>query len=67
MDRTFGNASPPAPRCRTCNEPYNEYGDGYDGECPSCADATYIREETETPSSNHETVVLPFKPRRLND
>ena len=24
--------------CRTCGESYNHYGDGYDGECPSCAD-----------------------------
>jgi hypothetical protein len=26
--------------CRTCGEPYEEGGDGYDGECPSCADKT---------------------------
>lgn len=26
--------------CRTCGESYNPYGDGYDGECPSCADKT---------------------------
>jgi hypothetical protein len=27
--------------CRTCYEPYDGCGDGYDGECPSCADKTY--------------------------
>ena len=26
--------------CRTCGEEYDLYGDGYDGECPSCADKT---------------------------
>ena len=26
--------------CRTCSETYAEGGDGYDGECPSCADKT---------------------------
>ena len=26
--------------CRTCGEKYDPYGDGYDGECPSCADKT---------------------------
>lgn len=26
--------------CRTCGEPYEEGGDGFDGECPSCADKT---------------------------
>lgn len=26
--------------CRTCGEPYDGYGDGYDGECPDCADRT---------------------------
>lgn len=24
--------------CRTCGERYDDCGDGYDGECPSCAD-----------------------------
>lgn len=37
--------------CRTCGGSYSEYGDGYDGECPSCADATYLREEIE---KNHD-------------
>lgn len=26
--------------CRTCGERYSPYGDGYDGECPACADRT---------------------------
>lgn len=26
--------------CRTCGEPYKEGGDGWDGECPDCADKT---------------------------
>ena len=26
--------------CRTCGEVYEPNGDGYDGECPSCADKT---------------------------
>lgn len=26
--------------CRTCGEEYDEGGDGYDGECPDCADKT---------------------------
>lgn len=26
--------------CRTCGEAYNGYSDGYDGECPDCADKT---------------------------
>lgn len=33
------------PRCRTCGETYAEGGDGYDGECPSCADRSFIRDE----------------------
>ena len=27
------------PLCRTCNRTYSDGGDGYDGRCPSCADA----------------------------
>lgn len=27
-------------RCRTCDDRYSEFGDGWDGECPSCADKT---------------------------
>lgn len=30
--------------CRTCGDPYSEFGDGWDGECPTCADRTYARE-----------------------
>jgi hypothetical protein len=32
-------------KCRTCGEAYPEFGDGWDGECPACADKTYLREE----------------------
>lgn len=28
-------------KCRTCGEPYDGCGDGFDGECPSCADKTF--------------------------
>lgn len=31
--------------CRTCGERYPGFGDGWDGECPSCADRTHIKEE----------------------
>jgi predicted RNA-binding Zn-ribbon protein involved in translation (DUF1610 family) len=24
--------------CRTCGQPYDHYGDGFDFECPDCAD-----------------------------
>ncbi len=27
-------------KCRTCGESYEDGGDGYDGECPTCADKT---------------------------
>lgn len=28
------------PTCRTCGDRYEDGGDGWDGECPSCADRT---------------------------
>lgn len=28
------------PVCRTCGKPYKDGADGYDGECPPCADKT---------------------------
>lgn len=31
--------------CRTCRALYDQYGDGYDGECPDCADKTEHRRE----------------------
>jgi DNA-directed RNA polymerase subunit RPC12/RpoP len=31
-------------RCRSCGARYSEYGDGWDGECPTCADKTYEKE-----------------------
>ena len=31
-------------RCRTCGDRYSEFGDGWEGECPDCADRTYMRE-----------------------
>jgi len=27
-------------KCRTCGDRYHEGGDGFDGECPNCADRT---------------------------
>jgi hypothetical protein len=30
----------PDDNCRTCGEHYCPGGDGFDGECPSCADKT---------------------------
>jgi predicted nucleic acid-binding Zn-ribbon protein len=36
---------PHDPKCRTCGERYAEGGDGFDGECPSCADISYQSEE----------------------
>ena len=32
------------PKCRTCGEHYSEFGDGWDGECPTCADITYMKQ-----------------------
>ena len=29
-------------KCRSCNTPYAEGGDGFDGECPTCADHTEL-------------------------
>ncbi|QIG69336.1 hypothetical protein EVB78_134 [Rhizobium phage RHph_N1_15] len=37
--------------CRTCGEAYDHYGDGYDGECPSCADRSAQREEDGYPEN----------------
>lgn len=31
--------------CRTCFEPYADNGDGWDGECPICADRTEARKD----------------------
>jgi hypothetical protein len=31
-------------RCESCGRMYDEYGDGYDGECPACADRRYEEE-----------------------
>jgi hypothetical protein len=31
--------------CRTCHAIYDGYGDGYDGECPECADKTEVGRE----------------------
>lgn len=28
-------------KCRLCGERYSEFGDGYDGFCPNCADRLY--------------------------
>ena len=37
------------PVCRTCNEPYTDGGDGYDGRCPGCADAAEKGEAEKRP------------------
>ena len=29
--------------CRTCRQPYDQFGDGYDGECGDCADRSELR------------------------
>lgn len=34
-------------KCRTCGDRYPDAGDGWDGECPDCADKTYLRENPE--------------------
>lgn len=34
--------------CRTCGDTYDPYGDGYDGECPSCADKSFEKEGWES-------------------
>jgi DNA-directed RNA polymerase subunit RPC12/RpoP len=31
-------------KCRTCGATYSEFGDGWEGECPDCADRTYAKE-----------------------
>lgn len=33
--------------CRTCGQTYPEFGDGWNGECPTCADRTYAAGEAE--------------------
>lgn len=33
-------------KCRTCDSPYDGYGDGYDGECPICAGKTEAKRGT---------------------
>ena len=40
--------------CRTCFEPEDGCGDGYDGECPSCADKTEEARLAEEEPSNEE-------------
>jgi hypothetical protein len=35
------------PQCRTCGEAYRGGGDGWDGECPECADKTAAAEGDE--------------------
>ncbi|UUZ75474.1 hypothetical protein LP414_27550 [Polaromonas sp. P1(28)-13] len=38
-------------KCRTCSQPDADNGEGWDGECGNCADATYGREVDD---SRHE-------------
>jgi predicted RNA-binding Zn-ribbon protein involved in translation (DUF1610 family) len=35
----------PVEECRTCGKLYEVYGDGYDGECPGCADRRVVESE----------------------
>lgn len=39
--------------CRTCGQPYEDGGDGYDGECPDCADKTFAAEFPEENYRNY--------------
>jgi hypothetical protein len=59
--------------CRTCSEPYDGHGDGYDGECPSCADKTEAKRLEEEggcgddddgcpPREPSETLQIPIPP-----
>jgi hypothetical protein len=32
--------------CRSCGKPYSRYGDGWDGECPDCADRSFAAERS---------------------
>lgn len=31
--------------CRTCRDRYPDAGDGWDGECPGCADRTFAAKQ----------------------
>jgi len=41
------------PICRTCGQRYAYAGDGWDGECPECADKTFEHEEREQEQHQH--------------
>lgn len=41
-------------KCRTCGKSYSEAGDGWDGECPSCADKTAALESVESLTAPEE-------------
>lgn len=44
-------------RCRTCNEPYDGAGDGWDGECPDCADITEAARVINCESCGEKTTI----------
>ena len=44
--------------CRTCGDIYEDCGDGYDGECPSCADKTEQERLKGHPPRRRETFTL---------
>lgn len=39
--------------CRTCRNVYDLYGDGYDGECPDCADKRESKREEKQPHATN--------------
>lgn len=48
--------------CRSCGAKYPLAGDGWDGECPECADKTYAREFDEDGKPRTCSVVTSLKP-----
>ena len=49
--------------CRSCGRSYPEGGDGYDGECPDCADKTEAASTWPSPPSDQE-IDLTIEPGR---
>ena len=43
VGRSTGEVADPEQVCRTCGARYPDAGDGYDGQCPTCADRTAAR------------------------
>ena len=53
------------PVCRTCGEPYGAFGDGWDGECPDCADKSYAKEEGADDEADESLSELSDQPKTL--